>query len=219
MKKIVIIIVLIALIGIGAWFLFGGEKSGEDGKILKDGKELSLIDIFDKAKGVISFKYDMVATAPGETAETVKMWREGKKMRMEGNFDGKNMVYLVDTDKQLAYMYFPAENTAMKMSIGKVQESIGESPTEQSGSVMQYNPVTLGTETLDGKKCLVIEYTMETGKTKSWVWEKYGLPIKTESTTNEGIHLVELKNIEFGGISDSMFELPTGVQIMQIPGF
>ena len=105
------------------------------------------------------------------------------------------------------------------MSFGKAQESIGESPTEQSESVMQYNPVTLGTETLDGKKCLVIEYTMETGKTKSWLWTKYGIPIKTEITTAEGTTVVETKNIEFGGISDSMFELPTGVQIMQIPGF
>ena len=108
---------------------------------------------------------------------------------------------------------------AMKLGLGKAQESIGESPAEQSGSIMKYNPVTLGTETLDGKKCLVTEYTAETGKTKMWLWTKYGLPIKTESTTAKGTYVTELKNIEFSGISDSMFELPAGVQIMQMPSF
>ena len=159
----------------------------------------------------------MVATAPGETAVTTKMWREGGKMRMEGAFEGKSMVYLVDADKQLAYMYFPAENTAMEIDLSNAQEAVGESPSEQSGSVMNYNPVTLGSETLDGKSCSVIEYSAETEKVKMWVWTKYGLPIRTETTTEKGTSVVELKNIDFGSISDSMFELPAGVQIMEVP--
>ena len=164
-----------------------------------------------------SLKYDMVATAPGEAAVTIKMWRKGNKMRMEGTFEGKSMVYLVNVDEQLAYMYFPAENTAMKIGLGEAQEAAGESPTEQSESIVKYNPVTLGTETLDGKSCLVIEYTTETDDVKMWVWTEYGLPIKTESTTAEGTSVVELKNIESGDISDSIFELPAGVQLIEIP--
>lgn len=210
MNKVIIIIIILILIGIGAWFLFGGEKGEE-------GEEMSLADIFAKAKEIASYKYDMVTTAPGETAETLKMWWKGTKTRMEGTFDGKNMVYLLDLDEQLAYIYLPTENTAMQMNLSSAQEAVGESPTERSGTIMDYNPVTLGSETLDGKECLIIEYTTETGQTKMWVWTKYGLPIKTESTTSEGTYLTELKNIEIGGISDSIFELPAGVQMMQIP--
>ncbi len=219
MKKIVIIIVLIALVGIGAWLLLGGEKavpSGEEEEAETE-TELSLTEILGKAKGMTSLKYDMVATAPGEAAVTIKMWRKGNKMRMEGTFEGKSMVYLVNVDEQLAYMYFPAENTAMKIGLGEAQEAAGESPTEQSESIVKYNPVTLGTETLDGKSCLVIEYTTETDDVKMWVWTEYGLPIKTESTTAEGTSVVELKNIESGDISDSIFELPAGVQLIEIP--
>ncbi len=222
MKKIVIIIVLIALVGIGAWLLLGGEEAvspGEEEEEAETETELSLTEILGKAKGITSFKYDMVATSPEGEVMTTKIWWEGKKMRMEGTFEGKRMVYLVDVDEQLAYMYFPAENTAMKIGLGKAQETAGESPTEQSESIVKYNPVTLGTETLDGKSCLVIEYTTETDDVKMWVWTKYGLPIKTESTTDEGTSVIELKNIDFGDISDSMFELPAGVQIMQIPSF
>jgi len=220
MKKIVIIIVLIALVGIVAWLLLGGEKEVSPGEEEEEAEtELSLTEILGKAKGITSLKYDMVATAPGEAAVTIKMWWKGKKIRMEGTFEGKSMVYLVDVDEQLAYMYFPAENTAMKIGLGKAQETAGESPTEQSESIVKYNPVTLGTETLDGKSCLVIEYTTETDDVKMWVWTQYGLPIKTESTTAEGTSIVELKNIESGDISDSMFELPAGVQLIEIPSF
>jgi len=223
MKKIAIIVIVIALIGIGVWVLLSVEKGVEEGVVspgeeaITPGTELSLTEIFGKAKGISSFKYDMVATAPGETAVTTKMWREGGKMRMEGAFEGKSMVYLVDADKQLAYMYFPAENTAMEIDLSNAQETAGESPSEQSESVIKYNPVTLGTETLDGKSCSVIEYSAETEKVKMWVWIEYGLPIRTETTTEKGTSVVELRNIDFGSISDSMFELPAGVQIMEVP--
>ena len=40
-----------------------------------------------------------------------------------------------------------------------------------------------------------------------------------KSALEQFASVVELKNIEFGNISNSMFELPTGVQIMQIPSF
>jgi len=212
-RDTIIIIALILLVGFGAWALFGGKKAAAP----DEEPALSLTEIFGKAKDISSLKYDMVTTVPGETAETVKMWRKVNKMRMEGSFEGQNIIYLMDVDNQLAYMYFPAENTAMKINLSDVQESVGQSPTEQSDFVMKYNPETLGTETLDGKNCLVIKYTTETEEVKMWTWTKYGLPIKTESTTDDGTLIVELKNIDLSTIPDSMFELPTSVQIMDIP--
>ena len=218
-RDIIIIIALILLVGFGAWVLLGGKKATAPGEepVIKEESTLSLTEIFGKAKEISSLKYDMVVTAPGETAETVKMWRKGNKMRMEGSFEGESIIYLMDADNQLAYMYFSTENTAMKISLGEVQESVGESPTEQSESVMQYNPTTLGTEILDGKSCLVIKYTTATEEVKMWTWTKYGLPIRTESTTDDGTLIVELKNIDLSAIPDSMFELPAGAQIMDIP--
>jgi outer membrane lipoprotein-sorting protein len=51
-----------------------------------------------------------------------------------------------------------------------------------------------------------------------WIWEQYGFPIRVEMTTTEGTVIVEYKNIEFTDIPDIMFELPEGVEIMEIPG-
>lgn len=218
-KNIVIIVVLILLLGVGVWLWLSSQKPEEAITPEAEEEAESLPDILAKATGISSLKYDMVATSPGQETVTMKMWWKGKMVRTEGTLEGKSMVYLVDVSKQLAYIYFPSENTAMKIGLGKAQESTGESPTGQSESAMEHNPVIVGTEVLDGKSCLVIEYTTETQEVKMWVWTKYGLPIKTESTTAEGTSVVELKNIEFGEISDSMFELPAGVQIMEMPSF
>ncbi len=188
---VIIVVVLILLIGIGIWFWLGRGKEIEEGVVPsgeeKEEKVESLVEILGKAKGITSFKYDMVTIAPGESVMTTKMWWKEKKIRMEGTFEGRSMVYLVDVDKQLAYMYFPTENTAMKIDLARAQEVSGESPTEQSESIVKYNPVILGTETLDGKSCLVIEYTVEPVEVKMWVWKKYGLSVKTESTTDKGV--------------------------------
>ncbi len=216
----ILLLAVLVLVGAGC-----GEKEAEEGVVPLGEEEEeeeeveSLTAILGKAVGISSLKYDMVVTPPGEAAVTTTMWRKGEKMRMEGTFEGKSMVYSVDVGEQLAYIYFPAENTAMKISLGQAQETAGESPTEQSESIMKYNPVTVGTEILDGKTCLVIEYTTETEETKSWVWIEHGLLIRIESATDKGTLVAELKNIDFSDIADSMFELPAGVQMLEIPIF
>lgn len=227
MKKIVIFVVVLVLIGIGAWVLLGGKKEvspGEGGTTPTStpggggGEELSLTDILAKVSNITSLKYDMVTTAPGqETASTTKMWLKGHKTRMEMTSGGKDMVYFVDTDTQEAYLYFPSDNTAMKMDFSTAQEAAGESPTEQSQSLEDYNPQIVGSETLDGKDCLLVKYTAGTTEVKTWLWKNYGLAIKMESKTPEGTSTIELKNIEFGNIADSVFVLPAGAQIMTLP--
>jgi outer membrane lipoprotein-sorting protein len=63
-----------------------------------------------------------------------------------------------------------------------------------------------------------VEYTVEGTATKMWIWEEYAFPIRVEVTTTEGKTTIEYKNIEFVDIPDSMFELPAGVEIIQMPG-
>jgi outer membrane lipoprotein-sorting protein len=102
----------------------------------------------------------------------------------------------------------------MKMNFSQATKSA----TEEAESIPNYNPTILGTETIDGKVCLVVEYTVVEAATKAWIWEEHGFPIRVEVTTTEGTTTVEYKNIEFVDIPDSMFELPPGVQIIGQPG-
>jgi outer membrane lipoprotein-sorting protein len=166
-----------------------------------------------QAAAVVSVKYDMVLTAPGEPLTTQKVWLKKGKMRMELTAEGQNMVYLIDSDAKMMYMYIPVQNMAMKMDFSLAPEAATESLALEG-----YNPVAIGTETLDGKVCLVVEYTVQGVKTKSWIWKEKGFPIRMETATPQGTMVMEFKNIEFVDIPDSMFELPAGVQIVQFPG-
>jgi outer membrane lipoprotein-sorting protein len=239
-KNWAIVIVGLLLIAVIASAGCVGEKAPEEGEETPTGEVTtpttqtptapsgdegtSLSDLLDKAKGTTSVKYDMVTTSPGKPSETAKVWMEEDKMRMEATAEGQTMIIIVNGLE--AYMYNPEENMAIKMDFSDVPEST----LEDIESLMDYNPTVVGVETVDGKLCTVVEYTYSSEisgenyelKTKSWLWQKHGLPIRTETTSSFGSEseatITEMKNIDFGGIPNSMFELPAGVEIMEMPG-
>ncbi|HJH27695.1 MAG TPA: hypothetical protein C5S37_13250 [Methanophagales archaeon] len=171
----------------------------------------SLSDLLGKAKG-ISVKYDTVITSPGNPSVTSKQWVKGNNMRTEITAEGQKMITIMNGDKQEIYMYFPEQNMAMKMDFSEAPESA----VEEAVSIEQYNPTVIGTETVDGMLCTVVEYVVPEGKSKMWLWQKHGFPIRMEMTTSDGTSRIDWKNIEFGDISDDKFELPAGVEIMDL---
>ncbi len=157
-----------------------------------------------------------------------KAWVKGNRMRLEMTVEGQTaLVYIVDRDAKTMYMYSPAVNAAMKMNLYPgpapmitqlASIILSRSATEWVKSLLATNPVVVGTETIDGKPCLVVEFTSEQRKGKMWVWEEYGLPVRMELPipgTPGGTMILEWKNIEFVDIPDSMFQLPPGVQVQE----
>jgi outer membrane lipoprotein-sorting protein len=192
----------------------GAPVAGEE-----EGEEVTLEEVLVKTKGVGGYNFDVVITQTNQPTMEFKMWVEGTDMRWEGNVEGQDVVYILNTDQQTAYIYMPSQNMAMKQSFAKVRGEVGDSPTEEAQGIPEQNPVVLGTKVWDGKTCLVVEGTSDQGDvTKWWLWTKYGIPIKTELTSHTGEFIVtELHNIEVGDVSGSVFELPIGVQLMEIP--
>ena len=170
--------------------------------------------IISKASSIDSITYDMVMTGPGMPAMTIKSWlkNSARKMKAESKAQGMTTVQLVDWNAGEAYMYMPDQNMAYKIELTDAPES----PVEGMETVEQYNPTVLGTETYDGKECLVVEWTDEGISTKLWIWKQYGFPVKAETTTPEGKTTIEYKNISFSNIPDSVFQLPPGVQIIEL---
>ena len=85
--------------------------------------------------------------------------------------------------------------------------------------IMQNNPVITGTEKIDGKSCWVIEFTDLSARedVKAWVWKDKAFPIRVEMKSHQGpTMLQEYKNIDFGNILDSEFELPAGVEVIDL---
>ena len=171
----------------------------------------SLEDILGLGAGIDSVKYDMIMNAPGMPEVTMEMWIKENKMRAEMTELGETIVMLMDYDEGVAYMYMPDENMAMAIPLSQAPESA----LEEAQSIPDYDYTIIRTETLDGKECLVVEYTVEQATAKAWIWKEHGFPIKIEVTTAEGKIITEFKNIDFSDIPDSMFELPAGVDIME----
>lgn len=178
----------------------------------------SLSGVLDKAKGISSYSCEIEVTIPQGETITAKAWWKGDKARWEGSFEGQDVVLLSDLAAHEAIVYMPAENIAFRIDYSSAEEAVGEPPQAQIEEVMEYQPEILGTEVIDGKECLVASYSKAGEQIKIWVWLEHGLPIRTEITTTEGTIVMKLTNIQIGGIPDSTFELPAGVEIMEMPG-
>jgi outer membrane lipoprotein-sorting protein len=173
----------------------------------------TLGEILGRTDGIVSMKYDWVITAPGGSETTMVVWVKKTKIREEVTQKGQTYIILADMDTKTLYNYIPAQNMAIKMT----WDPTPKSATDEATSILDYNPTVLGTETIDGKVCIVVQYTVREQATKMWLWQDQGLPLRVEATTTQGITIMEYKNIQFIDIPDSMFTLPDGVQITQMP--
>ena len=176
-------------------------------------------ELLDRVIGITSVKYELVMTNPENPQENVQwqVWVKGNKTKMEMTYEGQTGVLIIDRDAQVGYTYDPFDKIWTKTDL-----------VDQSGQPLILNPmfpatewaksiltspesVVVGSETIYGKDCLIIESGEEEGKVKIWFWKDYGFPIRMEGFDTP----VEWKNIEFVNISDSIFELPAGVEIQE----
>jgi len=173
----------------------------------------TLSEILDRAANVASFKYDcsvtwrdLSGTSRGEIV--AKVWAKNNKMRVQlTTLERTVEEYLIDIDAHSMYIWYPPENVPAKI------ENAWEIPNFTSAklwtiSIAIGNPKIVGTETIDGKVCLVVEYFPGEVTGKAWLWKNYPFLVRTELVSAEGKTTIEFKNIEFGDIADSMFEMP-----------
>jgi outer membrane lipoprotein-sorting protein len=175
----------------------------------------SLADILGQGAAIHSMKYDMIMTVTGQPTVTVTVWmKEQTKIREEMTAEGSTIIMIFDMEEGVMYMYQPDQGMAMKMTLDTGQ--VPEDPLGDTSGILDYNPDIVGTETIDGKSCMVIEWTTSEGTVKEWIWAQYGFPLRMETTTSQGTTIIEFKNIDFSNIPDSMFELPDGVIVTTI---
>jgi len=190
----------------------GNEPADGNGNGDGNGDGESLTDILGQGTGIDSVSYTMETSGPGTPTMTTQMWVEGNKMRMEMEEpgQGQHIIYLSNYDTGKAYMYMPDQNMAIEMDISQTNPP----DYEAAQDIPDYDPIIIGTQTEDGKVCLVVEYSYGGATVKSWIWKEHGFPVRMETTTSQGTVIIVFKDIRFGDINDSLFELPAGVQIV-----
>ena len=180
----------------------------------------TLGDVLGTGRSIGDVKYDQVMTTSGQTQSTTlhmyikDAWLSDKmKFRYEIAEGGTTMIMLYDFAARTAYEYFPDQNMAYRIDFGQAEQS---NPTENANQII---PVKDGTEIIDGKSCDIYQWTYQGMTGKEWIWKEKSFPIRMESTTSSGTTIIEYKNIVFGTLSDSLFQLPAGVQITQFPSY
>ncbi|MFA0887945.1 MAG: DUF4412 domain-containing protein [Synergistales bacterium] len=159
------------------------------------------------------FSADMAMKAPDGSGMTGKVFVKGPKIRQEMTPDGEKMITILRLDKKLSWVLMPDEKVYMEM---KMRES-----AEDPSLVEKTDPAKvrrLGKETVNGFVCEKIQVTEKSTVITQWLSEELGWPIKGEVKAPEGLSTHEYKNIKKGGVSDALFEIPSGYQKMSVPG-
>ena len=217
----VLVVGVVVLIGVSWW---GSREPVDEGvsspeaNLAEEGiPASSLTEILATAKDLPSYTLDMVTSYPGGEAVTARLWIKDGSRKLESAAEGETMIYLLQAATQSSYIYFPESKTGMQLDWNTAQTTAEGMLGEQLTDLETHQPTIVGEEILDGKDCLVTQWTTEGAEGKSWIWMEYGLPIRTEMTVEGETIITELKNIQIGNIADSEFELPDDIQITALP--
>lgn len=160
------------------------------------------------------YSFESTTDMAGQTTTATMLFKNGK-FRMDASAMGRQTVMISDQATKVAYMWVVGQNQATKLAYDQFEQQAGSS----SGMQVLTDPSKrklLGSETVDGQPCDIYEITIVGGTMKIWLAKANGFPVKSEMNTPMGVVTTAYKNFKTGGISDSLFELPAGMQVVDL---
>ena len=153
------------------------------------------------------FSADMTMTDAKGKVASGKIFMKGQKIRQETTAEGQTTVTILRMDKKVSWTLMP-ENQYMEVAI-----PVDTQNPEASG--IEYDMAEIGSETINGYDCKVVQYTYKEKKygiLTQWISKKLNFAIKFESKDKKGkvTSTVVYSNIKTGTQPDSLFEIPAG---------
>lgn len=179
---------------------------------------IAVLGVWSAPVPAAEFSADLV-TKMGPQTTTGKIYVKDKKTRMDTETPQAGIIIL-DMASGTSWMLNPDDKTYLEMK-GMGAASSAAQYDEETVEKMADKKV-LGTETIDGYECEKILYTYKDkslGQTTMWIAKKLSLPIKMIHVGQGMETVTEYKNIQEGGVSDSVFAIPSDYEKMEIPGF
>lgn len=212
MKKTLISILVAAML----LLVIGLAGCGQSETTTSGSGDESVADLLAKGKNNPGMSFDYVMTSK-DLQMNGKMWVSGKNVKSEMTVHGQRMISIVDGVNNVAYMYNPDQNSAMKVPLNKTQSSKSvDAPDKEIQGIDPAKITSLETVTYDGAVCRVLSMQRpnDQAEVKLWVREDCGIPVKTETTDPSGGKMVvEYKNLVIGALPPETFVLPAGVQV------
>lgn len=202
----------------------GGSEPGSnqadqaaDQKAGQPADAISMAELTGKFASIpgMYFEMDMEVPELGKMS-TAKFWIKDNNMRneMESPDGSGTLIYIVYGDQQEAYMIL-GDNIAMRIDIAQAMEGVTK-PGDTYADIDETKAQLVGQETINGKDCAVFEVSEGSENVKYWIWKEYGFPVKVEITVDGQTTTVEYKNVKVEDIPDSMFEIPAGIEIVDM---
>ena len=185
-----------------------------------DDDNTTINNLLGKTADIDGIQWEMTMTnyEEVEVVHTSEDWIEGNKWRSEFEtlITKEPKVTIYDYDEGFWYDWLVGGDEVNKYALSGSPEEIWGSQADEN--ITDYTPTIVGTETVDGKTCTVIEYTTDTNQEcKVWIWNEYGVTLKIEVREAGQLTMkMEWTDVVVGDIDDSMFELPAGMTIVDM---
>lgn len=165
-----------------------------------------------------SASYDQKITQ-GPKVMTAKVLLKDELFRMETAAEGQ--VAIILRNREGTFTVMPSEGMAMKIAVLRPGQQPIRGAAEYGEYLAERQAERIGAETVGGYACDIYRFTdSEAGGTvTAWVWKDKMFPVRFEIDGSDGKMLVELSNLQLGAnIPDTAFQLPAGVQVMDMGG-
>lgn len=155
------------------------------------------------------FSADMIMTDAKGKVTTGKIYIQGtEKIRQEVSDNDGVGVTILRIDKKVCWTLMP-EKQYMEIKF--------PFDPNQPNPDFKYEMKTIGSETVNGYSCQVIQYTYKEKKygiLVQWLSDELGFAVKTQTKTDKGKvnSTVEYKNIVEGKQPEELFEIPDGYE-------
>ncbi|NLV17683.1 MAG: DUF4412 domain-containing protein [Syntrophomonadaceae bacterium] len=215
MTFLILLVFGLALLMAGCGGNQPSEPTGSDSSAGND--QIQVEDLLSKGENISGLSFDSVISQEGSEIMVTKVWQKGSNMRIEMDMpaDEGKMVSLVRGDEQVMYSYNEAQGMAMKMPLAQSEVNT-ETPEDYIAGLTAENMKYVKTEIIDGRQCQVYDVSTADAESRMWIWKDYGLPLKIETIVEGEAMVFEYRNIKVGDIADSQFELPAGIEVMDL---
>jgi hypothetical protein len=219
-SKIILILTITVVLGLGVFLTLKNngkehqEENGEEvGEFDREATE-KIKSILTKGREVESLVYDVTMYKFGEVF-SLKFWQKGEKMRMDASFQGRTMINLWDKEEEVGYVYTAGDSKATKIEAQQAVDIFYSSIKEWVKEALYHDVIVKKKDFLEEKECFVLNYKKNEREVEMWIVEDVGLPIKITSQEEWGDLEIFIENIEISDIPDSVFSLPSNMEVTE----
>lgn len=151
-----------------------------------------------------------ITTKEGKTI-TDKIYMDDGKVRTEMSMSGMQIISIIRPDLKKIYTVMDAQKMVMEMPYDAAKIMKNLPPTTGDGKFE-----TIGPDTVDGVACTKYKVTNKNGKV-FFMWNDAAKKTPVKMTSEDGTFVMLWKNYQAGPQPASLFEPPSGYQVMAMP--